>query len=91
MVRVKPGGEEPIGGDHGQIEIIRYRDQLCVLTIVEGSNPRVIARIELDNAGGFVNEFWFVVTHSVDLVRDLLEIRPPDRDPHRLLATEVHS
>ena len=57
MPRVKLGGEQAKGGDHRQIETIRAPlTNLRRSPIVERSDRRIIARIELDDAGVFVNE-----------------------------------
>ena len=49
---------------------------------------RVVARIDFDDARLFVDDLRFVIAHPVDLVRDLVEIRLPDRDADRFLAAE---
>ena len=59
---------------------------LRVRALIQRSDRRVIARIDFDDTGVFVNELRFVVAHPVDLVRDLLEVRLPNDNPHRFLA-----
>src|SRR6476659_6328541 len=91
MTRLELGREQAIGRDNREVEPISYSHQSGLLASIEGSNRGVVARIELDDARVFVNEFRLVIAHPIDLVRDLLEIGLPHRDANRFLSAEMHA
>src|SRR3954470_24378180 len=83
-------GEETKGRDHGQIDSVAHRHELRALTIIKLCDRLVVAWINLDDAALLENDLGFVIAHAIDLVRDLLEVRLPHKDTHRLFAAERH-
>ena len=77
--------------DYREIDFVRHGDELRTLLRVEFRNHLIIPGIDRDDVCILVNNFWFVIAHSVDLVRDLVEVRLPHDNPNQFVSAEFHS
>ena len=54
-------------------------------------NFELIPGIDFNDAGAFVNNLRLVITHSVDLMCDLVKVRLSDDDANQFCAAEFHA
>jgi hypothetical protein len=91
MARVQLRCQQTDCCDYWEIDFIRHGDKLRTLLRVEFRNRLVIPGIDRDDVCILVNNFGFVVAHSVDLVRDLVEVRLRHHDANQFVSAEFHS
>ena len=91
MARVQLRCQQTECRDHREICFVRHRDKLRTLLRVEFRNRLIIPRIDRDDVCILINNFGFVIAHSVDLVRDLVEVRLPHHDANQFVSAEFHS
>src|ERR1051325_304769 len=91
MTRVQLRCEQTEGGDHGEIDVIGYSNKLRTLLCVNFRNCLILPRIDRDDVRLLGNDLRFVVAHSVDLVRDLVEGRLPHHDPNQFVPADFRS
>src|SRR5262249_18705542 len=75
MARLQLCGKQTEGCDHREINFLRYSDKLRSFLSVEVRNCLMIARIDCDHVCLLIDNLGFVITHSVNFVRDLLKVR----------------
>ena len=91
MARVQLRCQQTECCDHREIDFVRDGDKLRTLLRVEFRNRLIIPGIDRDDVRVLVNNLGFVIAHSVDLVRDLVEVRLPHHDANQFVSAEFHS
>src|SRR5438093_9761417 len=91
MPRLQFRREESKRSDHRKIDIVFHGYELCCRTLIQSLECLLVSRIDLCNLGVLVNDLRFVITHLIDLVRDLIEVRLVDHDSNQFLAAELDS
>ncbi len=84
-------GEQTERRDQQKIDIILNGHKPRFRTCVQPGNCDVISRINFFNLRILVHNLRLVIAHLVDLVRDLIEVRPADHDSNQFLAAELDS
>ena len=72
---------------HRHVQPISHGEQ-SGLTRVDRSHRCLIARIDFCDARLLIDKVRFEITELVQLVRDLVELRLPNRDLHHLITTD---
>src|SRR6266540_877545 len=91
MPRLQSRYQKPERWNRRKINIVSYRHKLRGSLRVDFRNRIFIARIDLDHVRILIDDFRLVVSHSVDLVRDLVEICLPDDYPNQFCAAELQA
>ena len=91
MARVQLRCQQTECCDHREIDFVRHGDKLRTLLRVEFRNRLIIPGIDRDDVCILVNNLRFVIAHSVDLMRDLVEVRLPHHDANQFVSAEFHS
>src|SRR6266581_9678601 len=84
-------GEQTKRRDHRKIDIILNGHESRFRTCVQPDNRDLTSRINFFNLRILVHNLRLVIAHLVDLVRDLIEVRPADHDSNQFLAAELDS
>src|SRR5437763_4935919 len=91
MPRLQSRCQQPERWDHRKINIVAHRHKVRGPLRVDFGDSWVIAWIDRHYIRVFVNNLRLVISHSVDLVRDLVEVRPPDDYPNQFCSAEFYS
>src|SRR5438270_9663175 len=91
MPRRKLRRQQSKGDDDRQIDVVPHGGQLCFCPFVYCRQRILIARIDLLNMRVLVNDLRSVIAEPIELMRDLVEVLPPNNYSNQFFAADPKS